>query len=104
MKRNFTTGMNFEEVTVFRGKEKYSKGVIREIVPNKLIKMEIVEVVSGPKLLPIRSWEFIGENGVTEIVWTTIVRTKGMMKVFEFMLPKKFKKMVKGFLQNLKRI
>ena len=97
MKRNFTTGMNFEEVTVFRGKEKYCKGVIREIVPNKLIKMEIVEVVSGPKLLSIRSWEFTGENGATEIVWTTIMRTKGMMRIFEFLLPKQFEKTVKEF-------
>ena len=104
VKGNFTTGMSFEEVTLFHGKEKYSKGVIREIVPNKLIKMEIVEVISGPKLWPIRTWEFTGENGATEIVWTTIVRTKGMMRIFEFMLPKQFEKTVKGFLQNLKRI
>lgn len=104
VKGNFSTGMKFEEVTLFREKEKYSKGVIREIVPNKLIKMEILDVISGPKLFPIRSWEFIGENGATEILWTTIVRTKGMMRLFEFMLPKQFEKTVNGFLQNLKRI
>jgi len=104
VKGNFTTGMSFEEITFFHRKEKRSSGVIREIVPNKLIKMEILKVISGPKLLPVRSWEFTGEDGATEIVWTTIMKTKGMMKLFEFMLPKQFEKTVNGFLRNLKHI
>jgi len=32
------------------------------------------------------------------------VRTKGMMRIFEFMLPKQFEKTVNEFLKNLKRI
>jgi len=104
VKGNFITGMRFEEVTLLRGKEKHSQGVISEVVPNKLIKMEILEVISGPRVLPVRTWEFTEENGATEIIWTTIVRTKGMMKLFEFILPQRFDKTVRRFLQNLKQI
>ena len=104
VKEDFKVGIKFEEITFFWGKEKYSKGVIKEIVPNKLIKTEIIEVVSGPKLFPVRCLELSEENGATEILWTTIVRTKGMMRLFEFMLPKQFEKGMNEFLQNLKHI
>ncbi len=103
-KEDFKVGIKFEEITVFWGKEKYSKGVIKEIVPNKLIKTEITEVVSGPKLFPVCCLELSEENGATEILWTTIVRTKGMARFFEFILPRQFEKSMNEFLRNLKQI
>jgi hypothetical protein len=101
---NFKMGTRFDEISFHKGKEKCSKGVIREIVPNKLIKMEIVEVISGPKLLPVRSFEFSKEGRATEVLWTTIVKTKGMMRLFEFALTVRTERAQHRFLQNLKHL
>lgn len=100
----FSPGLEFDEITLFQGKEKLSRVVIRETILNKKIQMEVTEVISGPKLKPRRTWELSEENGKTKIIWTTMVQTGGIFKLLEFLLPKAFQKKVDEFMLNLKKV
>lgn len=96
-------GDRFEEVVVFRGDEKRSRGQVVDLERDRLLVLRVDEVVSGPKLLPTRRFELAANGASTRLTWTSEVRTRGLMRLFQPLLPKLFRKKKAGFLDALKR-
>jgi uncharacterized protein YndB with AHSA1/START domain len=100
----FAPGDRFDEVTVFNGQLKRSKGEILEVVPGSRLVMQIREVLSGPGLKPTRCFEVEGSRATSTLKWTSTVETSGLMWWMQPLLPGMFRKKKAGYLAVLKRL
>jgi uncharacterized protein YndB with AHSA1/START domain len=96
-------GDAFEEVSVFRGEERRCRGEVVDLVPGRLVVLRLVEVFSGPELLPTRRFDLSVAGAGTEVVWTNEVETRGVVRVLGPVLPVLFRKKMAGYLEALKR-
>ena len=101
---SFKSGVTFEEVVIFQGKDKRSKGEILETVENRKVVMRINQILSGPKLMPTRTFQVEADGNGTLLRWRTEVKTGGFMRLMEPFLPKMFREKKSGFLRALKGI
>lgn len=100
----FYPGETFKEVTVFKGKDKFGVGEILELVENDRVVMQIKKILSGPRLLPKRTFMVEVDGSGTLVRWRTEVKTGGMMRLFEPFLPKMFHQKKQQFLAKLKEV
>jgi uncharacterized protein YndB with AHSA1/START domain len=95
-------GGRFGEVTLFRGREKVSQGVVEALASDRRLVLQIERVVSGPGLRPRRTFELIDEGESTTVKWRSEVATTGLMRLLEPMLPREFKRRQSKYLTLLK--
>jgi uncharacterized protein YndB with AHSA1/START domain len=95
-------GGRFSEVTLFRGREKLSEGVVAALEPGRRLVLQIERVVSGPGLRPRRTFELVDEGESTTVKWRSEVATSGLMRLFEPLLPGEFRRRQSKYLSLLK--
>jgi len=95
-------GGRFSEVTLFRGREKLSEGVVAALEPGRRLVLQIERVVSGPGLRPRRTFELVDEGESTTVRWRSEVATSGLMRLFEPILPREFRRRQSKYLSLLK--
>jgi hypothetical protein len=66
--------------------------------------MQIKKILSGPKLLPKRTFMVQPAGSGTLVRWRTEVKTGGIMRLFEPFLPKMFHQKKRQFLAKLKEV
>ena len=101
--RPMKKGDTFEEVSVFRGEDRRCRGEVVEVAPDRLLVVRLVEVMSGPELLPTRRFDLSADGNGTQLVWTNEVETRGVIRVLGPVLPTLFRKKMTGYLAALKR-
>ena len=90
-------GTEFFEEVQFMGR-KQLRMRITELVPNQKL---VIEAQSGMSLLPTQSFVFTGEGGKTRIDLSVTMKTSGIFRLMEFMLPGKLKQIWAKYFQNL---
>ncbi len=88
----------FEEVN-FIGKKQLLMKVV-EFVPNRKL---VIEAQSGMALLPTQSFTFVPKDGGTEVHLQVMMRTSGLFRIMEAMLPGQLKKIWAKYFENLAR-
>jgi uncharacterized protein YndB with AHSA1/START domain len=88
----------FEEVN-FMGKKQLLMKVV-EFVPNRKL---VIEAQSGMALLPTQSFTFVPKDGGTEVHLQVMMRTSGLFRIMEAMLPGQLKKIWAKYFENLAR-
>jgi len=96
-------GDAFTEVTVLGGREKRSRGEVLSAEPGKLLVLRVVEVISGPGLLPTRRFDLARDEQGTRLTWTSNVEVRGAMHLFAPFLPSLFRKKKGQYLAALRR-
>jgi uncharacterized protein YndB with AHSA1/START domain len=95
-------GQRFEEVTLFHGREKASTGEVVMLRPDEQLVLRITAVQSGPRLLPTRTFTLQPLPDGTALHWRSEVQTAGLMRLFEPLLPRLFRRKKAGYLAALK--
>jgi uncharacterized protein YndB with AHSA1/START domain len=95
-------GSRFREVTLFRGREKASEGVVTRLDPGRMLVLQVERVLSGPGLRPRRTFNLVEGGGSTTVTWRSDVATQGLMRLLEPMLPGEFRRRQHRYLALLK--
>lgn len=93
-------GSQFEELVNFMGRKTYTMRVT-EFQPNR---REMIQAIAGPGVSPTQTFEFEPADEGTRFSVCAQVRTAGMFRLMEPMMPGMFKKTWGQYLANLKRI
>jgi uncharacterized protein YndB with AHSA1/START domain len=93
-------GFQFEELVNFMGRKTYTMRVI-DYQPNR---REVIQAIAGPGVSPTQTFEFEPADGGTRFSVCAQVRTAGMFRLMEPMMPGMFKKTWGQYLTNLKQI
>jgi uncharacterized protein YndB with AHSA1/START domain len=90
-------GSTFSEEVNFMGKKQLLMKVT-EFVPNQKL---VIEAQSGMALLPTQSFTFMPQGNGTEIRIQVTMRTSGLFKLMEPMLPGQLKKIWAQYFENV---
>jgi uncharacterized protein YndB with AHSA1/START domain len=93
-------GTQFEELVNFMGRKTYTMRVI-DYQPNR---REVIQAVAGPGVSPTQTFEFEPDDRGTRFSVRAQVRTAGLFRLMEPMMPGMFKKTWGQYLANLKQI
>lgn len=93
-------GTTFSEIVNFMGKKAYTMRVT-DFSPGQRVT---IEAVTGPGALPIQSFRFESIGGGTRFSIRADVRTSGLFRLLEPLMPRMFRTMWAGYLVNLKRL
>ena len=101
---SFQAGSRFEEITRIGGKDKTSAGSVVAVDSPRRVVLQVTDVLSGPKLLPTRTFDLEPANGGTLLRWRTELRTEGAARLMEPFLPRVFRRKKRAYLAALKRL
>jgi uncharacterized protein YndB with AHSA1/START domain len=93
-------GSQFEELVNFMGRKTYTMRVI-EYQPHR---RAVIQAIAGPGVSPTQTFEFEPSDGGTHVSVCAQVRTAGIFRLMEPMMPGMFKKMWGQYLVSLKQI
>ena len=93
-------GDKFDELVKFMGRKTFTMQVV-EYQPNQ---REVIQAVSGPGVKPTQTFQFESRDGGTQLSITAHVRTYGLFRLIEPMMPAMFSKTWSQYLINLKHI
>lgn len=97
---SMATGSQFEELVSFMGRKTYTMRVI-EYQPHH---RAVIQTIAGPGVSPTQTFEFAPSECGTRFSVRAQVRTAGMFRLMEPMMPAMFKKTWGQYLANLKQI
>jgi len=93
-------GATFSEIVNFMGRKTYTMRVT-DFSPERRVT---IEATTGPSALPTQTFQFEPAGGGTRFSMRADVRTSGLFRVMEPLMPRMFSKMWAGYLVNLKGI
>ena len=93
-------GSQFEELVNFMGHKTYTMRVT-EYQPHR---RAVIQAIAGPGVSPTQTFEFEPSDSGTHFSVCAQVRTAGMFRLMEPMMPGMFKKTWGQYLANLKQI
>jgi uncharacterized protein YndB with AHSA1/START domain len=93
-------GARFDELVNFMGRKTFTMQVI-EYQPNQ---REVIQAISGPGVMPTQTFQFETRDGGTRLSVSANVRTSGLFRLMEPMMPTMFSKTWRQYLSNLKHI
>ena len=93
-------GARFEELVNFMGHKTFTMQVI-EYQPNQ---REVIRAVAGPNVRPTQTFQFEATASGTRLSVSAQVRTSGLFRLMEPMMPTMFRKTWAQYLSNLKQI
>lgn len=94
------SGSTFEELVNFIGRKSFTMRVI-EYQPYSL---EVIQAVSGPGVRPTQTFRFDAEGTGTRLDFSVDIRTYGLFRLMEPMLPGMIRKTWARYLTGLKVI
>jgi uncharacterized protein YndB with AHSA1/START domain len=97
-------GDPFREVTVFRGDDRAARGEVVTVEPPRLLVIRLLEVFSGPDVLPTRRFELAPAGAGTRVTWTNEVEVRGLARALRPVLPAMFRGKMNGYLEALKSV
>ena len=98
--KNVTVGTEFVETIAFMGRKPFTM-TVRELVPNR---REVIENTAGPGVRPVQTFEFEPEGNGTKFTVSVTVRTHGLFRLMEPLMPKMIAKNWEGYFVQLKKI
>jgi len=98
--KQVAVGTEFVETINFMGRKQFTMKV-RELVPNR---REVIENTAGPGVRPVQTFEFEPEGSGTRFTVSVTVRTYGLFRIVEPMMPKMIANNWDGYLAQLKGI
>jgi len=93
-------GDKFDELVKFMGRKTFTMQVV-EYQPNQ---REVIQAVSGPGVKPTQTFQFESRDGGTQLSITAHVRTYGLFRLIEPMMPAMFSKTWSQYLINLEHM
>jgi dehydrogenase/reductase SDR family member 12 len=93
-------GDTFDELVNFMGRKTFTMQVV-ECQPHQ---REVIQAISGPGVKPTQTFQFESRDGGTYLSITANVRTSGLFRLMEPMMPAMFSKTWTQYLSNLKHI
>ncbi len=93
-------GARFEELVNFMGRKSFTMQVI-EYQPNQ---REVIRAVAGPNVRPTQTFQLEATASGTRLSVSAQVRTSGLFRLMEPMMPTMFRKTWAQYLSNLKQI
>jgi len=93
-------GARFEELVNFMGRKSFTMQEI-EYQPNQ---REVIRAVAGPNVRPTQTFQFEATASGTRLSVSAQVRTSGLFRLMEPMMPTMFRKTWAQYLSNLKQI
>ena len=90
-------GSTFSEEVNFMGKKQLLMQVV-EFVPNQKL---VIEAQSGMALLPTQSFTFVPKGNGTEVHIQVTMKTSGLFRLMEPMLPGQLKKIWAKYFENV---
>jgi uncharacterized protein YndB with AHSA1/START domain len=91
-------GTEFVETINFLGRKPFTMKV-RELEQNR---KEVIENIAGPGVRPVQTFTFEKIGNATKFTVSVTVRTYGLFRILEPMLPTMIAKNWDGYLRNLK--
>lgn len=95
-----SVGTEFVETINFMGRKPFTMKV-RELVPNK---REVIENIAGPGVRPIQTFTFEAQGNATNFSVSITLRTSGLFRLMEPLMPKMIAKNWDGYLVKLKEV
>ena len=90
-------GTTFSETVNFMGKKQLRMKVV-EFIPNQKL---VIQAQSGMALLPTQSFTFIPKGNGTEVRIQVTMKTSGLFRLMEPMLPAQLKKIWAKYFENV---
>ncbi len=90
-------GTTFSEEVNFMGKKQLRMKVV-ELIPNEKL---VIQAQSGMALLPTQSFTFVPKGNGTEVRIQVTMKTSGLFRLMEPMLPAQLKKIWAKYFENV---
>jgi uncharacterized protein YndB with AHSA1/START domain len=90
-------GSTFTEEVNFMGKKQLLMKVL-EFIPNRKL---VIQAQSGMALLPTQSFTFVPQGNGTEVRIQVTMKTSGLFRLMEPMLPRQLKKIWAKYFENV---
>jgi uncharacterized protein YndB with AHSA1/START domain len=93
-------GATFEELVKFMGRKIFTMQVTDYQPDHRLT----IQAIAGPNVRPTQNFQFATTSGGTHVSFRGDIRTGGLFRLMEPLLPSMLSKLWVGYLANLKRI
>ena len=93
-------GATFDELVNFMGRKTFTMRVIDYRPDHQMI----IDAIAGPGIRPTQHFQFEAADGGTRVSFRGEVRTSGLFRLMEPVLPSMLSKLWAGYLANIKRI